>query len=109
MPYLRPVLLEDVNSIKLQTRKPVFCACQWSSDQGGEAQLYALLQLMRNLKAMFCDVRTLTDLAVIEVAQDGLPLDIDTGIAELPVTLLLQSSQSSLKPVASTCMRVASE
>ena len=56
---------------------------------------------------MLRDIRSLANIAVIEVAQYSLALDVDAGISELQVTFVLQTADGSLSPVSAPLIRMA--
>src|SRR5581483_3889517 len=56
---------------------------------------------------MLRDIRALPDVAVIEVAQHSLALDVQVGVVKLKVAFLLQAADGDLRPVSTTLMRVA--
>ena len=53
------------------------------------------------------DIRSLANIAVIEVAQYSLALDVDAGISKLQVTFFLQTADGSLSPVSAPLIRIA--
>ena len=59
------------------------------------------------MKRCWRDVRPLANIAVVEVAQHRLALNVDAGVSELQITFFLQATNSSFSPISAPVMRVA--
>src|SRR5579871_903794 len=56
---------------------------------------------------MLRDVRPLANVAVVEIAQHRLALDVHAGISELEVSFLLQTADCSFSPISAAIVRIA--
>ena len=105
----RPTASEDVDRVELQSCQPGLCARQWTTDQCGRAQLHAAIELVETINSMLCDIRSLPDVAVVEVAEHRFALDVNPRITDLPIAFLLQTAHPALRPVSAALVGNAVE
>src|SRR5438046_2744574 len=85
----------------------MFGAGQRTSGERSKPQLHALVELVKKFKPVLGHVAALAQFAVVEIAQDGLPLDKNTCVTCLPVAPLLQPSEAGFEPVTAAGARIA--
>src|ERR1700726_2510028 len=105
--FSKPASSKNVHGVKLQTREPGLLCPQRTADQSGEAQLHVTVKLVESIEAVLRDIRSLANIAVIEVAEHCFAFDVDAGVSDLPVPFLLQSADSPFGPVSAPLIRVA--
>src|ERR1700752_4015117 len=98
---------EDINCVELQTRQPGLSRRQWTANQGREAQLHVPIELIKSIESMLRHISPLTNVAVVEVAENRFPFDENMRVPKLQVTLLLQAANPAFGPIAAPLMRVA--
>src|ERR1700758_4292545 len=84
-------VLKDVHRVKLQALEPWLAAGQRTSDQSREPELHALVEHIEHVEAVLSHVGSLANVAVVEVSQYSLPLNINMCVSELKIVLLLQA------------------
>ena len=75
------------------------------SHQRRRTQLHAAIKLIEAVDSMLGYIRALADVAVVEITENGFALDVYARVSDLPVPLLLETAESSLRPVAAALIR----
>jgi hypothetical protein len=98
---------EDINRVELQARQPGLTRRQRTANQSREAQLHAPIELIERIESMLRHICPLAEFAVVEVAENRFPFDVNMRVPKLQVTLLLQATDPAFSPITAPLTRVA--